>query len=63
MAMFPKGATVRQVLPPPVVGTVQRYDVDQETGEVQVLVVWPDANGDGHEESHYFKVAELELVE
>lgn len=63
MAQFKKGATVRQIMPAPVVGTVERYDVDQETGEVQVLVVWPDADGDGHQESRYFKADQIELVE
>lgn len=62
MANFAKGTLVRQIMPDPIVGTVQRYDVDQETGEVQVLVTWPDANGDGHEESHYFKVTEIKAV-
>jgi len=63
MAQFPKGATVRQIMQAPVVGTVERYEVDQETGELQVLVVWPDADGDGHQESHYFKASEIELAD
>lgn len=63
MAKFPKGAKVRQILPAPIVGTVERYEVDQETGELQVLVVWPDADGDGHQESRYFKECEIEVVD
>jgi len=62
MAQFPKGATVRQILPAPIVGTVECYEVDQETGDLQVLVVWPDADGDGHQESRYFKLDQIELV-
>lgn len=62
MAQFKKGDTVRQIMPAPIVGTVQRYDVDQETGDVQILVVWPDADGDGHEESRYFREDQLEAV-
>ena len=62
MAQFKKGDTVRQIMPAPVVGTVERYEVDQETGDLQVLVVWPDSNGDGNPESRYFKASEVELV-
>ena len=62
MAQFKKGDTVRQILPAPIVGTVERYEVDQETGDLQVLVTWPDADGDGHAESRYFKASEVELA-
>lgn len=57
MAKFAKGAPVRQVVPT-VTGNVTGYSVDQETGDVLVLVEWKDANGDDH--SRYFKEAELE---
>lgn len=57
-----KGATVRQIMPAPVVGTVERFDVDQETGAVQVLVSWGDDDGDGIPESRFFKLSEVELV-
>jgi hypothetical protein len=63
MAQFPKGATVRQILPKPIIGTIERYEVDQSTGELQVLVTWPDTNGDGSPESRYFKTSEVELVD
>jgi len=63
MAPFPKGATVRQIMQAPVVGTIASYALCQETGEIQYLVTWPDADGDGHEESHYFRASEIELVE
>ena len=56
MAKFAKGAAVRQVVPT-VEGTVMGYSVDQETGEVMVLVEWVDASGESH--SRYFKEGEL----
>lgn len=60
---FPKGTLVRQILPAPIVGTVEKYDVDQETGKVQVLVSWPDSNGDGVPESRYFNIDQVEAVD
>lgn len=60
---FPKGTLVRQIMPAPIVGTVEKYDVDQETGKVQVLVSWPDSNGDGVPESRYFSVDQVEAVD
>lgn len=58
MAKFVKGAFVRQVVPA-VEGNVTGYSVDQETGDVQVMVEWTDADGQPH--SRYFKESELEL--
>lgn len=54
-----KGTQVRQVVRV-VEGTVERFDVDQESGEIQYLVVWQDANGE--EQSKYFKDGEIEAV-
>lgn len=62
MAEIRKGSTVRQIMPAPIVGVVEKYEVDQETGQVQVLVVSPDADGDGNDEARYFKLSEVELV-
>ncbi len=62
MAMPKKGDTVRQILPPPVIGTVVEYTICQETGTPQVRVEWPDADGDGHAESKWFKVSEVEVI-
>jgi hypothetical protein len=42
MAKFKKGDAVRQILPVPVVGTVDSFAVDQETGDLQVKVTTPD---------------------
>lgn len=59
MAMFKKGDAVRQVVPV-IQGTVDSYQVDQETGELQLLVVWTDENGEP--QGKYFKAEELEAV-
>lgn len=55
--MFKKGDAVRQVVPV-VHGTVDSYQVDQETGELQLLVVWQDEAGEP--QAKYFKASELE---
>lgn len=54
---FKKGDLVVEVLPAPVSGMVTKFDVDQETGAVQLLVEWADANGDMH--GRFFKESEL----
>ena len=59
MAMFKKGDVVRQVVPV-IEGTVDSYQVDQETGELQLLVVWNDENGEP--QGKYFKAEELEAA-
>lgn len=51
-----KGTAVRQVVTV-IEGTVERYEVDQNTGELQYLVVWTDA--DGNEQSKYFREGEI----
>ena len=48
MPKFTKGSAVQQVLPAPIVGTVTGFDVDQETGDLQYLVEWTDADGVAH---------------
>jgi hypothetical protein len=55
--MFKKGDAVKQVLPAPVVGTVEGFGLCQETGEVTMRVVSVDADGAAHE--RYFKQDEL----
>lgn len=57
--MFTKGTQVQQVIPAPIVGTVDGFDLDQQTGQIQVKVVWSDADGQ-HE--RYFTEAELKAV-
>lgn len=55
-----KGATVRQVVNV-IEGTVQSFQVDQETGELLYLVAWTNEHGD--EQTKYFKEGEIALVE
>jgi hypothetical protein len=59
--MFKKGDKVVQVLPAPVAGEVVSFAVDQEAGEVSVLVEWTCA--EGHVHSRHFKQSEIQLVE
>lgn len=59
MTMFKKGDAVRQVVPV-IQGIVDSYQVDQETGELQLLVVWNDENGES--QGKYFKAEELEAA-
>ncbi len=51
-----KGDTVTQILPAPIVGTVEGFAIDQDTGEKLVLVV-----ADGL--SRYFKETEVQVSE
>ncbi len=60
MAKFKKGDTVRQKMSAPIVGTVGGYSVDGETGDVQILVQWTDA--DGNMESTYFTEDQVEAA-
>ena len=59
---FKKGDQVRQVLPAPIEGVVDSVTIDPDTGDRLFKVVWPDANGDGHEESRYFTEEQIELA-
>jgi hypothetical protein len=56
MAQFSKGTKVKQIIKP-VEGEVTGFTVDQETGDVQVLVAWTDDDG---EHARYFKETDLE---
>jgi hypothetical protein len=55
MAQFSKGTKVKQIIKP-VEGEVTGFTVDQETGDVQVLVAWTDDDGD---HARYFKESDL----
>jgi hypothetical protein len=57
MTAFTKGQSVKQVLPAPIEGTVAGFSLDQENGEVLVLVEYTDADNQTH--SRYFKQSEL----
>lgn len=52
---FKKGAKVQQVVKP-IVGEVGGYQVDQQTGDILVLVSWTDGKD---QNSRYFKESEL----
>jgi hypothetical protein len=47
-----KGDAVVQVVPAPIEGVVDGFALDQDTGEVKVLVAYTDA--DGNAQSGYF---------
>jgi|GEM_PF-6627334 len=55
--MFTKGQEVVQILPTPFAGTVAGFALDQDTGDVFVLVEYTDANGELH--SRYFRQSEV----
>ena len=56
MATFAKGTPVKQIVKA-IEGEVAGFSVDQETGDLQVLVTWSDEDG---EHSRYFKESEIE---
>ena len=58
MANFAKGTQVKQIIKP-IEGEVAGFSVDQETGDVQVLVKWTDDDG---EHARYFREADIEAV-
>lgn len=56
---FRKGTPVRQIVPV-IEGTIESFQVDQETGELQYLVAWTTPDGDV--QSKYFRDGEIEAV-
>lgn len=60
MAVFRKGDKVIQILPDPIVGEVDSFSVDQETGDVQIKVVWID--NDGVQHARFFVESEVEAT-
>lgn len=55
---FKKGDKVVQIMPAPIEGEVAGFALDQDTGEVIVLVSSIDA--DGVEHTRYFKQSEIQ---
>ncbi len=55
--MFTKGQEVVQILPSPFAGKVAGFSLDQENGEVLVLVVYSVVDGDVH--NRYFRQSEV----
>lgn len=58
MATFKKGDKVAQIVPV-IKGEVVKFSVNQESGEVQYLVAWTDA--EGQEQSRYFEGHEIDI--
>lgn len=56
MANFKKGDAVIQLVQP-ITGVVEGFQVDQESGELQIKVAYADADGEMH--SRYFKASEI----
>lgn len=54
---FNKGDKVAQVLPAPIVGTIESFNFDEGTRQIKNLVTWTDAEGNTH--SRYFTDEEL----
>ena len=58
MAKLQKGTKVEQIVAP-INGTVEGFQVDQQTGDLLVLVSWKDGNAT---QSRYFKESDLKAV-
>jgi len=61
-SLFKAGDTVRQIMPAPIIGVVAEVGICPVEGDRLFKVVWPDADGDGVEESRYFKEDEIEAM-
>ena len=60
MTTFTKGQEVSQIISAPIVGTVEKFAFDENTGERTVLVSYEDA--DGEVQTRYFKETEIAAV-
>ena len=60
MTTFTKGQEVSQIISAPIVGTVEKFAFDENTGERTVLVSFKDA--DGNDQVRYFKETEIAAV-
>jgi hypothetical protein len=58
--MFVKGQSVIQKVPVAISGVVSSFEVDQQTGELQILVSYLDS--DGVESFRHFPLSALEAV-
>lgn len=54
-----KGTPVRQIVAAPIVGIVGGFKIDEESGEPQVLVEWPEGEVT---QARYFKQSEIEEI-
>lgn len=60
MTQFKKGDAVKQIMPAPITGIVDRFAFDATTGDVDVVVQRTDAEGHVHET--VFGANEIELA-
>lgn len=60
MTAFTKGQAVAQVLPAAIEGEVAGFSLDQETGEVLVLVAYEDSEGE--KQSRYFRQSDIAAI-
>lgn len=60
MTTFKQGDAVKQILPAPITGVVDRFVFDPATGDVDVVVRRTDA--DGHVHETVFGADEIELA-
>lgn len=60
MPKFIKGQEVSQLITAPIVGTVEKFSFDENTGEILVLVSYKDV--DGEDQMRYFKESEIAEV-
>jgi hypothetical protein len=58
MSVFKKGDAVRQIMPAPIEGVVSGFQVDQETGSLQVRVEYTDETGEARE--RFFSADQIE---
>lgn len=57
------GTQVRQIVKPPIEGVVVGKQYNESTDAFQILVSYPDDDGDGLPQTRWFRDSELEVVE
>ena len=57
---FKRGDKVVQIMPADIEGEVAGFSLDQDTGEVIVLVAYVDA--DGNEQTRYFQQSQIDAA-
>lgn len=60
MPKFTQGQEVSQIVTAPIVGTVEKFAFDENTGEIIFLVSYKDV--DGEDQTRYFKETEITAV-
>ena len=57
------GTPVRQIVKPPIEGVIVGKQYNQATDSFQLLVAYPDDDGDGLPQTRWFQESELEVME